>query len=379
MSPATTLVITAAQAGRIDRALAAAFPQVGRRRLAELFATGAVRVGGKVAKKGDRVLAGAVVELAVAPIGRGEERPLPDPAAAARLRVLLERPDLVAVAKPAAMASQPLRAGELGSAASGLAHLYPECAVLGDDPRDGGVVHRLDIGTTGVLLAARTAAAYRQLREAFSAEQVTKTYLAISCGRPVASACSSSLGQRGRRAVVDEEEGLSAHTDVEVLAPRSRAAAGGGAAVAHDAAALREAMARDVAVSDVAASRDAAVSDVAASRDAAVSDVAASLDVMARDPAALDLCLVRCTARTGRMHQVRAHLALLRAPILGDALYGAPPVAATSALAALVPPERFFLHAESITVTLGKETLTIKAPIPEEMQAILTAAGLDPK
>ncbi|MEZ4363483.1 MAG: RluA family pseudouridine synthase [Kofleriaceae bacterium] len=315
MTPKTTLTITDAQAGRIDRALALAFPAVGRRRLAELFAQGAVRVGGRVARKGDRVGAGAVVELASVPVGRAEERPVPDEAAAARLQILLERPELVAVCKPAPMPSQPLRAGELGSVASGLAFLYPECAALGDDPRDGGVAHRLDIGTTGVLLAARTAAMFRALREAFSAGQVDKRYLAITCGRPLASSCSASLSQRGRRVVVDEQEGLGAHTDVEVLAT-----SGG-------------------------------------------------------------LSLVRCAAQTGRMHQVRAHLAVLRAPILGDALYGAPEVSTLergAALAAALPAGRFVLHAESVGLRLGREALTVTAPLPPETLAVLAAAELPP-
>ncbi len=313
MSSRTQIVVTEAQAGRVDRALAAAFPAVGRRRLAELFASGGVKVGGKVARKGDRVAAGAVIELALEPIGREQERPTPDLEAAARLVVLLERPELVAVAKPAPMPSQPLRAGELGSAAAGLAALYPECRELGDDPRDGGVVHRLDIGTTGVLVAARTALAYRQLRDAFSTGQVSKTYLAVTCAPPAASSCSASLAQRGRRVVVDEQEGLGAHTEVSVLA-RGPARADGG-----------------------------------------------------------QVCLVRCTARTGRMHQVRAHLALLRAPIVGDSLYGAPTLAGISEL---VPADTFLLHAETLELPVAGERISIRAPLPEVARAVLSVAGL---
>lgn len=309
------LTISAAQAGRADRAVGAAYPEVGRKRLAELFAEGGVRIGRRVVKKGDRLSAGDVVELAVAPSGRGDERPKPDPEAAARLSILLERAELIAVNKPAPMASQPLRADELGSAANGVAARYPECAELGDDPRDGGVVHRLDIGTTGVLLFARTAAAYRQLRDAFSSGQVHKTYLAVTTARPVGRSCEASLAQRGRRVVVDEQDGLAAYTEVEVLSSSG------------------------------------------------------------------ELCLVRCTAQTGRMHQVRAHLALLRAPILGDALYGAPPLASlgeavSSALAGALPEGRFLLHAESVRLPFGGETLTVRAPLSAETQAVLDATGL---
>ncbi len=307
-----TVVISAAQAGRADRALAAAFPAVGRRRLAELFAAGSVRVDGRVARKGDRVAAGAVVELAAAPVAREQERPQPDSEAAARLRVLLERPDLVAIDKPAPMPSQPLRAGERGSAAAGIAALYPECAALGDDPRDGGVVHRLDIGTTGVLLAARTAAAYRALREAFSSGRVDKTYLAITCGLPVARSCSASLAQRGRKVVIDEVHGLTAHTELEILA-------------------------------------------------------------RAPVPEVGEVCLVRCSTQTGRMHQVRAHLAALRAPILGDSLYGAPIL---SGLSELVPAGTFLLHAESVSCTLPEERLAVRAPLSAPALAVLAKLGL---
>lgn len=310
-----TVKISSAQAGRADRALAAAFPAVGRRRLAELFAAGAVRVDGRVARKGDRVAAGAVVELAAAPVARSEERPQADSEAAARLRVLLERADLVAVDKPAPMPSQPLRAGERGSAAAGIAALYPECAALGDDPRDGGVVHRLDIGTTGVLLVARTAEAYRALRAAFSSGNVDKTYLAITCGAPVARSCSASLAQRGRKVVVDEVHGLAAHTELEVLA-RGAAPDGGG-----------------------------------------------------------EVCLVRCSTQTGRMHQVRAHLAALRSPILGDSLYGAP---AIPGLSELVPEGTFLLHAESVSCALPGERLTVRAPLSAPALAVLARVGVAP-
>lgn len=306
-SKSVKLTITAAHAGRADRALAAAYPEVGRKRLSELFAQGGVRIGKRTVKKGDRLEAGITVELVIEPQGRGDERPVADPAAAARLQILLERPDLVAVNKPAPMPSQPLRSGELGSAANGIAHLYPECSALGDDPRDGGVVHRLDIGTTGVLLFARNVETYRQLRDTFSDGLVLKTYLAVTVGRPAGTSCSSSLAQRGRRAIIDEQDGLNAHTDVDVLSSNGT------------------------------------------------------------------LCLVRCTAQTGRMHQVRAHLAILRAPIVGDTLYGA---AAVPELEGVLAEGRFLLHAESISLPFGKEKLVVRAPISEELKAVLAKAGL---
>jgi len=293
--------ITSETGDRADKVLARHFPDVGRRRIAELFDEGCVKLDGRRARKGDRVEAGSVLELARAPVSGEALRPAPDLAAAERLAILAERPDVIVVAKPAGMPSQPLRAGELGTAANGIAARFPECAAIGDDARDGGLVHRLDIGTSGALVAARTEAAYRALRDAFSAGAIDKQYLAITDGRPVARECEAPLAQRGRRAAVDHTEGLAAHTTFAV----ERATA------AH--------------------------------------------------------ALVRCTARTGRMHQVRAHLAYVGAPITGDALYGGAPLAGL---------DGFFLHAARIVLPLPDGPLVIEAPEPERFARARAACGL---
>ncbi len=291
--------ITAEVEGRVDKALAKAFPDAGRRALAQLFDEGAVRVHGKRAKKGDRVAVGDEIELAHAPPTGDALRPLADPALV--LDVLVERPELIAVSKPAGVPSQPLRAGELGTIANALAARWPECAALGDDPRDGGLVHRLDIGTSGVLVAARTAEAYRALRDAFGRGTVHKEYLAITDARPVSRDCEAPLAQRGNHVAVDYTEGLPAFTEFSV------------------------------------------------------------------ERATETYALVRCTAQTGRMHQVRAHLAHVGAPITGDALYGGAPLAGH---------DGFFLHAAVLRLPLAGETSTITAPTPARFTAALAACGL---
>ncbi|HET7505507.1 MAG TPA: RluA family pseudouridine synthase [Kofleriaceae bacterium] len=286
-------------ADRVDKALARFYPEAGRRRLAALFADGAVRINGRRAHKGDRVAIGDTVELAREPASGDALRPAPDPDVP--LVVVVELTDVIVVAKPAGVPSQPLRAGELGTMANAIAHRYPECVAIGDDPRDGGLVHRLDIGTSGVLVAARTPQAYRALREAFGAGRVAKHYLAITDGPPVARECDAPLAQRGRRVVVDLAEGLAAYTEMVVER----------AAPAH--------------------------------------------------------ALVRCIARTGRMHQVRAHLAHVGAPITGDTLYGGAP---------LPGHDGFFLHATAITLPLGADTLVAEAPLPPRFTAALEACAL---
>jgi 23S rRNA pseudouridine1911/1915/1917 synthase len=285
--------------GRVDKALARHFPDAGRRQLAELFDAGEVRVKGKKAKKGDRVVVGDVIELAHAPISGAARTPLPDPTVS--LDVLLERPELVAVAKPVGMASQPLRAGELGTMANGIAARWPECATIGDDPRDGGLVHRLDIGTSGILVAARNPATYRELRVAFGQGRVEKQYLAITDARPVSRECDAPLAQRGDHVRVDHTDGLAAYTQFSV------------------------------------------------------------------ERATATHALVRCIAQTGRMHQVRAHLAHLGSPIAGDTLYGGKPVEGF---------EGFFLHADTLKIPVGDTTLALDAKLPARFTAALVALGL---
>jgi 23S rRNA pseudouridine1911/1915/1917 synthase len=292
--------LTAEEAGRIDKILAKHFPDAGRRALAMLFEEGGVRVRGRRAKKGDRVAVGDEIEVEHAPPTGPALRPLPDPGVP--LVVLVERSELVAIAKPVGVPSQPLRAGELGTIANALAARWPECAQIGDDVRDGGLVHRLDVGTSGVLVAARTQVMYRALRDAFHAGQVDKAYLALCDGRPVSRACDAPLVQRGDHVRVDYTDGMAAHTDLEVMR----------ATATHS--------------------------------------------------------LVRCRATTGRMHQVRAHLAHVGAPIVGDVLYGGAPVPGQPC---------FFLHASSLRLPLGGETLTIEAPVPAAFIAATVQLGLE--
>ncbi|HET9991434.1 MAG TPA: RluA family pseudouridine synthase [Kofleriaceae bacterium] len=290
------LIVAADEQGRVDKVLAKHYPAAGRRQLAELFEAGEVKLRGKKAKKGDFVSPGDEIELAREPVSGDALRPQPDPAIA--LEVLLETPDIIVVNKPAGMPSQPLRAGELGTVANAIVARWPECAAIGDDPRDGGLVHRLDIGTSGVLVAARTAEAYRRLREAFGKGDVQKHYLAIVEGVPSVNEIEAPLSQRGDHVAVDHNDGLTAVTTLHPLESSG------------------------------------------------------------------SYSLVRCFAKTGRMHQVRAHLAFAGSPIAGDTLYRGTPLAEHPG---------FFLHAHEITLP---DALHVTAPIPARFHAAASAVGL---
>ena len=220
-----------------------------------------MRVDGARAAKGARLHAGATVAVAHEPPRADELRPLPD--AGAPLELLHNDEALVAVAKPAGIPTHPLRAGERGTLANALVARFPECALVADDAREGGVAHRLDTETSGVVLAARTRAAWQALRHAFSDGAVEKEYLALVAGAPPDRATVAAplvhAGKRIRVARDSDLDRLTARTELETLAR------GDGVA------------------------------------------------------------LVRARSSSGRMHQIRVHLSHLGHPLVGDALYGGPP------------------------------------------------------
>jgi 23S rRNA pseudouridine1911/1915/1917 synthase len=231
------------------------------------------------------------------------------------LDVILFDEALVALNKPPGMPTHPLKPGEKGTLASALVARYPECARVSDDPREGGVAHRLDIDTSGVLLAARTREAWLAMRRSFSTGAVEKTYLALCAGSPPDEGeVRAALAHAGRRVRATSE------WDDEYARPSPSP---GGARKGDADPGARAAITR--------------------------------YRVVARTE---DVALVRAYASTGRMHQIRAHLAHAGFPLVGDPLYGGPPP--------LPGTHGHFLHALAVKLphpTTGKP-LEIEAPMP---------------
>jgi 23S rRNA pseudouridine1911/1915/1917 synthase len=307
------LIVTAADdRARLDHFVAdkAGCSRAEARRLID---DGHVRVNGRRAAKGLLLQAGARVELAVAPPTDEQKRPQPEPERP--LVVLLADAALVALNKPAGVPTHPLRAGERGTLANALVARYPECAAVADDPREGGLAHRLDVDTSGVILAARTRDAWQALRRAFGSGQVEKEYWALVAGHPPDSGeIDAALQHATARTVkaIDDDEWLNQSYGTTLARP------------AHT-----------------------------------------RFEVMARGP---DAALVRAKTRTGRMHQVRAHLAHLGHPLLGDALYGGPPAPGGA--------PGHVLHAARITFPhpTGGASTTVSARLPPERARVIQAA-----
>ncbi len=239
---------------RLDRATAQLFalPVATARRL---IAQERVGLDGRRGAKGDQVRAGQVIDV------HGGVRWLA-PRADARLAVLYVDDEVVIVDKPAGMPCHPLAPGEGGTAVDGLAAAFPEIELASPEaPREAGLVHRLDTGTSGCLAVARTADAWRALRVALASSDVHKRYLAlvegVLTGARTVTAPIAHDPSDVRRMRVDPA-GRPAHSEVRPLAQGA------------------------------------------------------------------DATLVELVLIGGRRHQLRVHLASLGHPIVGDELYGAP-------------------------------------------------------
>jgi 23S rRNA pseudouridine1911/1915/1917 synthase len=156
--------------------------ELSRAQARRLLSRGAVHVGGRavvLADKGMPLSAGETVR--VAPFTQpGAQRAVPEPDLS--LRVLAEGPGWLAVDKPAGMPVHPLVEDERGTILNALVARHPEIHGVGEGGLRSGVVHRLDVETSGVLLLATREAAWRRLREAFAAHRVEKVYRAIVLG-----------------------------------------------------------------------------------------------------------------------------------------------------------------------------------------------------
>lgn len=286
----------AAGGKRIDLVVGDAL-SLSRAKVKALFEDGLVKLNGKRAKKGVMVAPGDSLEVDV-PEVVAETGAVAD--AALELRTLHVDDALVFIDKPAGMPTQPLKPGEIGTVANALIAKFPEMAGIGDDAREAGLCHRLDVETSGVLLAARTRSAWEAMRAAFSEDRaVEKKYLALVRG-PLA------------------DEGV-----IEV--PLEHAG--------------------DHVVPGVATGRPAVT----------------EFSVRARQGS---YALVDVKLITGVLHQVRAHLAAVGAPIVGDTLYGGAEEPGLT---------RFFLHAVSLAVRhpVSGEMVRVESPLPAELTKVL--------
>ncbi|MDG2307295.1 MAG: RluA family pseudouridine synthase [Candidatus Binatia bacterium] len=287
---------------RLDAFVGAALG-VGRRTAARLPSE--ARVNGRRAVKGRHLLPGDEVSLAETPVSEQGDGAPPE--------TISEDGDLLILAKPAGLPTVAM-AGKSGpSVAQWLERHHPECTGLGR-AGESGLVHRLDNGTSGLLLAARTASAYAALRSQFSEHTITKTYLAIVDGElvdPVTIDAAIGQHRKSRTRVRALSEG-----------PHPRYAITPATSEVRPLRALGRAT------------------------------------------------LVEARTNTGARHQIRAHLAHVGHPLVGDVRYGGTPTPA-------IPD--YMLHASEVAwrdvVTGAPRTAQREAPaVWEDAMASLSGA-----
>lgn len=284
-----------------------------RRDAREMIERGRVRVNGRRWRKGDVVAAGDGVEVIAAPDACAIA-----PDTDGEIPVLYEDADLLVVAKPAPMACHPLRPGERGTVMNTMAARFPETLTAGPKPAEGGLIHRLDNGTSGALMIARTADACATMRAALKAGGIARRYLALAAG-PIERA-------------------------IEIAAP-----------IAHHAKNPRRMIMPDYGGHERSRS--------AAWRSAPRPAISLVTPLQRRG----DFTLVEVTPATGVRHQIRVHLASLGCPIVGDTLYGGPESKQLGA-------GRFWLHLAELefTAPAGARVHPI-SPTPADLEAALAA------
>jgi 23S rRNA pseudouridine1911/1915/1917 synthase len=164
---------------RLDRALAAIFPEHSRSFLAGLIQSGNVRVDTEPARKAShRVAAGQLVEIAIPDPAPSSAEPQPLP-----LSILYEDDDIAVVDKPAGLVVHPAAGNPDGTLVNALLFHVRGLSGIGGELRPG-IVHRLDKDTSGLLVVAKNDAAHRALTAAWNTDAVRKEYVAVVYGTP---------------------------------------------------------------------------------------------------------------------------------------------------------------------------------------------------
>ncbi len=307
--PDTTerFTVAADQAGqRLDLFLVGLLPAQSRSAIPRLIREGHVRLGeGREARANTSVRAGEEVTVDI---------PAPAPATpeaeSIPLPIVYEDSDLVVVNKPAGMVVHPAAGHARGTLVNALLHHVKDLSGIGGEQRPG-IVHRLDRGTSGLLVVAKHDAAHRTLVTQFQERAIEKEYIALAWG----------VVHAGRR--IEEPIGRDS-VDRKKMTTRARRS--------------REAVTRVKSAEDLNG-----------------------------------VSLLHLAIATGRTHQIRVHLAAIGHPVVGDPLYGGVRRRVGPQLRPVMRLERPFLHAARLVFhhPADQRRMEFEAPLPEDLQKVL--------
>jgi len=292
---------------RLDRFLTSQIPDFSRSQIQRLIENGHVTHSRyKKVKANNDIREGDII---------GIDMPQAQPTAAQPedlpLEILFNDADVVVVNKPAGMVVHPAAGNPSGTLVNALLHHVKDLSGIGGEIRPG-IVHRLDKGTSGVMVIAKNDDAHKELARQFHDREVEKEYVALAWG----------LVQQRKR--INAAIGRDPKNRVKMTTRRDDRAR--------------------TAVTRVTWSRDLK-----------------------------GVTLLRVAIATGRTHQIRVHLSAIGHPIVGDALYGGVHRRVPHPLRAVTKLTRPFLHAERLAFTHPRtqERLEFTAPIPQDLEAVL--------
>lgn len=250
---------------RVDAGLARLLG-VSRTRVADLAEAGAVQLDGRPAGKSDRLVAGSWLEVDLEALD-GPARQAAPPEPVPGMRIVHEDDDIVVIDKPVGVAAHPSPGWTGPTVVGALAASGHRVSTSGAAERQG-VVHRLDVGTSGLMVVAKSERAYTVLKRAFKERAVEKIYHAVVQGHPepTSGTIDAPIGRHPRDdwkfAVVASGKPSVTHYEVLEMVPKAS--------------------------------------------------------------------LLEVHLETGRTHQIRVHMAAVHHPCVGDLTYGADPALATT-------------------------------------------------
>ena len=295
---------------RLDAFLRDCLPQLSRGALASAIDNEFFRIGGRPGRKGDKLRAGQIVTF------RGPEEWLltrPSPAKQLNVPIIYEDASLMAVDKPASMATHGFSGKDTQTLANFLVAHRPDLLTVGKSRWEPGLVHRLDRETSGLVLVAKTQEAFDNLRLQFRRREIKKTYWALVWKTTAAEGAidfpiaHDSRDRRRMRALKNSDRRREPVRHWQALTRFKRICRRGG------------------------------------------------------------LSLVEVEMATGVTHQIRVHLAAMGHPIVADALYG-------QAGSETFGLNRHFLQARALEFRHPKDGRRIKveAELPKELQQVLS-------
>lgn len=304
--PGEEFIVSAEFEGqRLDRFLVSVLADHSRSQIQKLIADGHVKLDRREPRANLLVHAGERISVDVP-----EPAPTQIAAEALPVDILYEDPDLVVLNKPAGMVVHPGAGHASGTLVNALLHHVGDLSGVGGELRPG-IVHRLDRGTSGVMVVAKHDAAHQELARQFQDREVEKEYIALVWG----------VVQAGRR--IDAAIGRDP-VNRQKMSARARHA--------------RSAVTRIT---------------------------------RAHHLPGLTLCQV--AIHTGRTHQIRVHLSAIGHPIVGDSLYGGIHRRVPGDIRAVQRLERPFLHAYRLAFKHPRDgrPMEFTAPLPEDLQGVL--------